>query len=483
LSSTIDTLHVRCVSTRAGERTALELRTRLASTARTHLPESLERRIDARGPRRVFVDRVAVRLDFDPSAYDDVTVATLWAAAIARELDGAGGEAAGVRVFADDAEFVSAAVVEAATRGELSWVFAELGCGTGRVAARAVLAALPDEAAVRAVVTALAASPAAALALARRLEAYERSLLACVLEGTLAWSALGLSPTAARAAVTETEGRALPPAGAREPADQRRGPSSRAGAPARPAAPRRAAYAQSSAPGAAHLAELIGRAAAGGFAALRWDETAAAQARERRERRDAAGHARAAAHSARAEHDARTREERTADAEPAADGVREGNAWWTTAGGLVYLYPWLGDLLDGRELRERVWALGAIVEPDAEQPLVDPLVRLLAGDDPARDPEPPLLPDDEDRAAHAADAERLLAGFAALLPGFAGSTPGYLRANVVHRGALLEPLADGSHRLLLEPAPLDPVLERLPYPLAAFRLPWTELVRPERRRA
>lgn len=482
-ASRVDRVHVRCRAPLSREQAALALRDRLAATARTHLPDALERRLGG-GGRRLFVERVGHRLDFDPGAYDDVTVATLWADAIAREVDRAGVDRAGIRVFADDESFVAAAVLEIAQRGALSWWFEELPCGAGRVPVRLVLAALGVPARATAALRALAARPGAALALARRLEPYERSLLGHVLDGALAWDALGLSPTAARAAVVDAGAAAAVPPSAPAATVAGRDASGSAGGGVRPLRPVRSprAYAASSAPTAAKLVELLSRSAAAGFASLRFDRDAAARTLARRAR--AMGeHDAAAPTRRRQEPEAQdaTADRASTQREPDPFGAPPG--WWSTAAGLVYLYPWLGDLLDGGDERERLWLLGALVEPDGEQALVDPFVRLLAGDEPAGDQDPPFLADEATRAAHAVQAEATLASFAALLPGFERSSPAYLRVHVLQRGGLLEPQPDGAYRLVLEPGPLDPVLERLPYPLAAFRLPWAPLVEPERRRA
>jgi hypothetical protein len=171
------------------------------------------------------------------------------------------------------------------------------------------------------------------------------------------------------------------------------------------------------------------------------------------------------------------------DDRPADEAAGGRRTRWSSAGGLVHLYPWLGDLLTQEpplEPHERTWALGAIADPGAAWPLLDPLVRLLAGAAPVENAD---LPDPGRLAEDTAAAERLLASFAAVLPGFERSSAPYLRAHVVRRAALVEALDDGSVQVQLEPAPLDPALARLPYPLVPFRLRWSALVVPEVRRA
>ena len=69
-------------------------------------------------------------------------------------------------------------------------------------------------------------------------------------------------------------------------------------------------------------------------------------------------------------------------------------------------------------------------------------------------------------------AERLLRDFAGDLPGFGASSGDFVREQWLRRRALL--LEDPPAVLLtLEPRPLDLVLDRLPYPIGALRLPWT----------
>ena len=158
----------------------------------------------------------------------------------------------------------------------------------------------------------------------------------------------------------------------------------------------------------------------------------------------------------------------------------------TRSAGLVLLYPWLTDHcrravdlhpgLDPVAVREV--ALAVLIDPDQPTDVVeDPLVRLLAGHDPRRPParlagaapRVPLPHADEVQAA----AERVLASYAALLPGFARSTPTFVRQAWIARLGLLDPDRDP---VLLTAAthPLDVVLSALPYPLGLVRLPWSE---------
>lgn len=153
----------------------------------------------------------------------------------------------------------------------------------------------------------------------------------------------------------------------------------------------------------------------------------------------------------------------------------------TRAAGLVLLYPWLADHcrlteslhpgLDPVVVREA--ALATLLD---DQILVDdPLVRLLAGR-----PDP-LTDDRVDRAPLpradevAASAERVLAAFVALLPGFQESSPGFVREAWLSRLGVLDLDRDP---VLLTAAthPLDVLLPMLPYPLGLVKLPWTRLL-------
>src|SRR5215210_4580735 len=189
-ASRIDRLHVRCTTNRHDEHRALRLRRRLAETARVHLPAALARGT-AHGERRVFAERLTVRLDFDPDEYDDVTLAALWAAHVERalaELE----ERDGARVFETDRDFWTAAATQWADTGGLTWEFEELGCGTGaRLPALAVLAAFDDRERVAALAVALARVPGRARAARARLAPREQSLVLAALGGRMSWGRWG----------------------------------------------------------------------------------------------------------------------------------------------------------------------------------------------------------------------------------------------------------------------------------------------------
>ena len=154
----------------------------------------------------------------------------------------------------------------------------------------------------------------------------------------------------------------------------------------------------------------------------------------------------------------------------------------TSYGGLVLLHHRLRPLLERAteaaphhdEVAVRLDVLAALVrpepDPDGPRPVrEDPLVRLLAGD--------PGWPDRPTPSASGVPvdgraADDVLRSFAGDLPGFAASTPDFLRFHWIDRRAFL--VADEDAVLLrLERRPLDLVLDRLPYPIGALRLPWT----------
>jgi hypothetical protein len=146
--------------------------------------------------------------------------------------------------------------------------------------------------------------------------------------------------------------------------------------------------------------------------------------------------------------------------------------------GLGLLWPWLAAQLEAAADRlpgldpagARRLALAALV-PGMPAAVDDPVIRLLAGDDPATDPSLIVVGEGELLLA-AAGATEVLEAFAAALPGFADSTLDFVRREFIVRAGVVNPAVDPV-TVTVAPLPLDPALSRLRYPLGAFRLPWT----------
>lgn len=145
-------------------------------------------------------------------------------------------------------------------------------------------------------------------------------------------------------------------------------------------------------------------------------------------------------------------------------------------GGLVLLHHRLRAYLTRAEkgapdldpIAVRVAALAGVV--DDPMAVADPLVRLLAGvpDWPVPVDRAGVVHPDVDHG----DVDRILREFAGDLPGFGGSSASFVREQWLRRRALL--LEDAAAvRLTLQRRPLDLVLDRIPYPIGALRLPWT----------
>lgn len=152
----------------------------------------------------------------------------------------------------------------------------------------------------------------------------------------------------------------------------------------------------------------------------------------------------------------------------------------STVAGLVLCYPWLAELCREAEqvhpLTEpshaRRVVLAVLVGGDEADAglLDDPLVRFLAGAPDDAPPSSALAP--VDTGPLAAPATHVLARLAGLLPGFERSTPGFVRTSWLVRPGLLDTDRRPAH-LLAATMPLDVMLHRLPFPVTAFRLPWT----------
>lgn len=497
-ASRVDRLHVRCTTNRDDEQRALRLRRRLAATARVHLPAALARGA-AHGERRVFAERLTVRLDFDPDEYDDVTLAALWAAHVERALAELG-EQEGARVFESDRDFWAAAATEWADTGGLSWEFEELGCGTGaRVPALAVLAAFDTRERVAALAVALAREPARARSVRARLAPRERSLVLAALAGGRPWGHWGADVGGEGAVRLEASGA---PGAEKSPPDTQSDGTPPDEAEAMPGseggATGHAPPDRSPADPSAWVAAWR-ECARSGASQVRFEAPGAAvsEPAERPETADryhggpAGGSRLVAPRAERGDPGAGAETPETTRTEVEGPELTERTAWLTRFGGLVLLYPWLLGHLEGDlpvpaappgldpEAGARLWALAALGDPETTPAAVlDPLVRALAGDDPARElggwrPEPP-----QELAWLAQRADELLRRFAAALPGFESSSPAYLRREFVVRDGLVELGPTDGLAVTLEPAPLDRALERLSYPLLPFSLPWTVTFEP-----
>ena len=396
---------------------------RLATVAATTLPAALERALADVADRRV--ETVLVPLDLDVTAYDDETLAVLWADAIRGRLletaaepgpDG-GPDAAGPTVAPRPRPAVTTREVVGAAR---SWL---AGVGEPELRLPVALLALGDP----------AVADRVAAELGDRDWARLLDLLGAVVGGRPAAAVAGGADTAPVTAASEVDGvprrtdgqdAVLDPEGSADSAP--RSAQHAAPTPDDPARGSSSAGAEPVLAAVATLAELV-------------DEP------------------RGASHL-----------------DPTTV---------TRSAGLVLLYPWLTDHcrravdlhpgLDPVAVREV--ALAVLVDPDRPTDVVeDPLVRLLAGHDPRR---PPARPAPRVPLPHAdevqAGAERVLASYAALLPGFARSSPTFVRQAWIARLGVLDPDRDP---VLLTAAthPLDVVLGALPYPLGLVRLPWSE---------
>ena len=494
MSGSVGQLRLRCTARRSGAARAMRARARLEGTARHHLPAALDPAL-AFEPR-VYVDRLDVRLDFALEDYDDVTVATLWAARVRSALERALREGdPSARSFETDDEFVAGAAAEIAERGELSWVFEELGCGTGRVAVLDFLFAFDSRRAVAVLARALSSRPALARALHERLEPGERGVAVTALRGERRWGDRRAgAPTDARLAGREAAAGRM---ASRETAgvDARRDPQAKGAT-----MPLGERTGDERASGVEAWLEALAECARGGGAAVVLEgSTRPATAGRALGATTAMDGAEAAAVNGAASRYGAGRpaveqggEPAPTSLQPVADGRRPDEPLVTRYAGLTLLYPWLGEYL-GRELpaptvppgldpriAARLWALARLVAPEAGGgPAGDPLLWLLAGGSP-RASAPVSPPPEEELAELDRPATELLAAFAALVPGFEGSTPTHVRDRFLSReGTFADSEREDEVLLVLRPDALDAVLGRLPYPRGPFRLAWTPVVRVE----
>lgn len=181
----IERFRITCRSTSAERTEALAMRRRLESVARLHLPVALERAVPWMDAQALGSLRVV--LDFDPSRYDDVTVALLWADRIRQRV-----------IAATAGHGRPAAAAEAPTTApglERDDVAALTSILRGRDVESVALRALAGDAGALGALRAVAAEPAVADAFLHALPATLRPALAALLED-LDGETVGASRTA-----------------------------------------------------------------------------------------------------------------------------------------------------------------------------------------------------------------------------------------------------------------------------------------------
>jgi hypothetical protein len=402
---------------------ALAIRRRLEAVARGELPAALER--TGLAPDDTDLDRVTVRLELDPDDYDDVTLATLWATWIRDAVEaavGSAGAAPGNTTAQVEAADVHLANDPSADSDDLATTVRALvraglaGRGEGLVRLAQLVVGDPEKV-VRFVLE--AAGPGRLAQLADGMRTWAR-----VATGARSIPGAGTSahPPAVRSAIAD-DGRPIVDAAQADPARVLR----------------------------AAATDLL---AAAGVASAGRDTTPRTQAGDRR--------------PVDTSHGGIAPRRRPID---------------TRVSGLGLLWPWLRAYLDHgaaglegraaiRARRIALAALAAATPDEASAWDLDPLVRLLAGDDVAGPtPEPAAF----DRALGVALRDRadgVLASFAQLLPGFAGSSAAFISREIVLGSGDVE-LRPDLVRLRIGRRALDPVIDRLPYPLGLIRLPWT----------
>ncbi|MFE1437286.1 contractile injection system tape measure protein [Streptomyces sp. NPDC058739] len=433
----LERLTILCRTTPEDQERALAVRARLARLAAERLPAALARALGAPPGAEVpdlRLDRLVVPLGFDPVEYDDETVVLMWAehirAALARRMS--------VPRPAPTGEPPLPSAPSTASDGPRPPDAGQQGVGTGLPLDLGVRLTRLSNAALTRVARVVAARPEALSALWQALDADARR-------------AVSIALTTSR-----QDGGPMPAAG-RLPVEP--GPSAGDGAVATPPVHGGEAHADAD------------RAADAEWAAL-WQ-------------------ARAAQSTACTPAD-------TADAEsflaallePAGHPSSPDSPLLSRAGGLVLLYPWLGDYLaeavdalgrraspavaEAAEADLRRVALAVLTDPADPDLPSDPLVMVLAGQRPGT-----RVPRIADGTPAEPSAEATLRRFAAAVPGFAQSSAAYVRTGFLRRPARLQQTADGQGTVDVElgQLPLDVALSRLPYPLGLFQLPWSPPVR------
>jgi hypothetical protein len=411
-------LRIVCVAEPRRAAAALAVRRRLERVARSELGRALDGQVVADGTVRL--GRLDVRLDVDPDEYDDRTLAILWAGRIREAIVAATDASATLATNGDTADPGATPASDGHGRDASMSAFDE---PLPRLARRAILG---DLAAATAVARATGADPAGVgRELRMTLSASERRALLNALEG----------------------------GGARERGRRRRTPWSLS-------VPRRVRSVRRSEPRTAvRIGPRNSWMAKLATAGRRW---LASQSRG----------ASIGMVPPRTKVPARPKPARHGPATPADIRLV------SQVAGLSLLWPWLTAQLEAASDRLRALdpvgarrlALAALV-PGMAAAVDDPVIRLLAGDDPATDPSLIVVTEGELRLA-AEGAADVIEAFAAALPGFADSTLDFVRREFVVRAGVVNSAVDPV-TVTVAQLPLDPALGRLRYPIGAFRLPWT----------
>jgi hypothetical protein len=396
---------------------------RLAEVATRVLPGALERALSDLDD--VHLDTLTVRLDLDPSDYDDQTLAALWADAIRTQVLAAGGRTtpgAGTRPPSMEPDPAQESYPAPASD---PWSLADVA-----EAATAWMARSPQEDDVLPRALLLLARAEVATAVAAHLDEPEWRLLVARLRTALQGQER-VPPDELRSDVSDTGERRSGPPTARSPV----APTEDRPAPEVPDEP---AVASVTGPDATTPA----------------GDVEVAQVLHRLD----------------------TLAELVADGSGPVD-----LASVTHAAGLVLLWPWLADVCRAAETlhpgltphRVRAHALAWLADPDDPALVDDPLVRLLIGAPADEDADLPGF----DRPLPGLDevTERTLAAFAGLLPGFSSSSSRFVRYEWVVRLGVLDATTDPAG-LVAATHPLDVLLPKLPYPVTLFKLPWSPLV-------
>jgi hypothetical protein len=168
------------------------------------------------------------------------------------------------------------------------------------------------------------------------------------------------------------------------------------------------------------------------------------------------------------------------------------NRTHTAVAGLVLLHPWLSAasraMLAACEveaqspdaiLLRRVLLAQVCASHDWQAWLDDPLVALLAGDDPQQTP-PTFADWHLSHPATSEQASHLLRTFATQVPGLANHGDDLLRRYFIVRAGRLRPLEPSGWRVVLANGMLDMLLDRGGPPMGIVKLPWTPLLQLER---